>query len=353
MSEAPGIHQVTAGAVPRDAVTNHAMEWRSVMRDMGLRSEIFTDRDHIHPALVGDVYPHTAWDTIARPGDIAIVHYSIGSPAFEYVMDRARRVVLDYHNITPAELLWQDAPGVALECSVGRRDLASLVGRVERAVADSSFNAAELEEMGFGHAEVTGVVRPPLPHAERTRGDDGRLRMLFVGRGAPNKAQHDLILALTALREAGADAELRLVGTWEGMEAYEQRCQALVAKLGMEPYVTFVGSVSDEELAAEYADADVFVCTSDHEGYCVPAIEAVLAKLPVVAFARGALPETVGRAGILLPDKAPSLVAEAVMMAAWDEQVRRSLTAARSAHLASLAPDAVRGRLRAVSEALL
>lgn len=348
-----GIHQVTAGAVPRDAVTNHAHEWRRVMREMGLRSEIFTERDHIHPTLRGDVLPHTDWDAVAQPGDVAIIHYSIGSPAFEYVLARASRAVLDYHNITPAELLWEDAPGVALECSLGRRELASLVGRVEATAADSSFNAEELARMGFGTATVTGVVRPPLPRAERSRTDDGRLRLLFVGRGAPNKAQHDLILALTALREAGVDAELRLVGTWEGMEAYEDRCRALTARLGMEHHVHFTGSVGDTQLAQEYADADVFVCLSDHEGYCVPAIEAIVAGLPVVAFARGAVPETVGGAGILLPDKAPSIVAEAVLMAMNDPSVRSAMASARPGHLADLAPEAVAARLRAVSEGLL
>ncbi len=352
MGVTTGIHQVTAGAVPRDAVTNHAHEWRRVMREMGLRSEIFTERDHIHPTLRGDVLPHTDWDTVAQPGDVAIIHYSIGSPAFEYVLARASRAVLDYHNITPAELLWEDAPGVALECSLGRRELATLVGRVEATAADSSFNAEELARMGFGTATVTGVVRPPLPRAERSRTDD-RLRLLFVGRGAPNKAQHDLILALTALREAGVDAELRLVGTWEGMEAYEDRCRALTARLGMEHHVHFTGSVGDTQLAQEYADADVFVCLSDHEGYCVPAIEAIVASLPVVAFARGAVPETIGGAGILLPDKAPSIVAEAVLMAMNDPSVRSAMASARPGHLADLAPEAVAARLRAVSEGLL
>ncbi len=347
-----GIHQVTAGAVPWDAVTNHALEWQRVMRGMGLRSEIFTDRDHIHPDLRDHVYPHTDWDERTESDDIAIIHYSIGSPAFEYVMSRADRIVLDYHNITPAELLWSDAPGVALECSIGRRDLAALVGRVECVVADSAFNAAELAAMGFGSAEVTGVVRPALPHASRHRTDD-RLRMLFVGRGAPNKAQHDLILALTALRETGADAELRLVGTWEGMEAYEDRCHALIARLGMEQHVVLMGSVDDQTLAQEYADADVFVCASDHEGYCVPAVEAVIAGLPVVAFARGALPETVGGAGLLLTDKAPSLFAEAIIMATQDVLIRAAISAARTEHLDDFAPDSVRGRLRSVTEALL
>lgn len=342
---APGIHQVTAGAVPRDAVTNHVIEWQRVIRAMGLRSEIFTEADHIHPNLMEVVRPHVEWDDRTEDGDIAIIHYSIGSEAFDHILATNAPAVLAYHNITPPELLWEDAPGVALECAAGRRALHGLVGRFDRVAANSSFSADELRGAGFDDVYVTGVVRPELSRGTRTRATGEPQRLLFVGRGAPNKAQHDLILATTACRELGLDVELRLVGTWEGMETYEERCRALVVRLGMEDFVVFAGSVSDEQLAGEYANADAFVCLSDHEGFCVPVIEALAADLPVVALARGAVAETVGRAGIVITDKQPSIVAEAIAMALNDPQAQERMAAARPEQLASLSSAAVRMRL--------
>ena len=96
------------------------LEARALLRGMGLRSEIFVEPDHIHPALWGEVHPAPAWDRVARPGDAAILHYSIASTAFTHVLERCRRSALHYHNITPAALLWRWAPRIALECAIGQ-----------------------------------------------------------------------------------------------------------------------------------------------------------------------------------------------------------------------------------------
>jgi glycosyltransferase involved in cell wall biosynthesis len=343
------VHQVCAGAVPRDAITHHVIEARRVIRAMGLRSEIFCDDAGIAPDLAGEVHGASRWEAIARPGDVAILHYSIGSPAFAQVMERCPRVAIHYHNITPAELLWEDAPAVALACRRGRADLAALGGRVEAAAADSGFNADELEALGFPPAAVIGVMRRALPVGGRAapRAPGDALRLLFVGRGVPNKAQHHLIATLAALRQSGCDARLRLVGSWLGMESYERRCRRLASHLRVADHVSMEGSLDDAALAAAYAGCDVFLCLSDHEGYCVPLVEAMDAALPIVAYASSAVTETVGRAGLLLPEKPPSLVAEAVLAAISDRRLGERMAAGRRSQLANLGTDAVAERLRA------
>src|SRR5262249_5527611 len=158
-----------------------ALEARRVLREMGLRSEILVAEDRIHPALRGELRPHTSWDSVARPEDVAVLHYSIASPAFEWVLQRADRAALHYHNVTPAALLWRDAPLVALECALGRMALGDLVGRVAAVAADSEFNAAELRELGFGEAAVVGVMRAPLSSAlRRPRPAGSPARLIFV-----------------------------------------------------------------------------------------------------------------------------------------------------------------------------
>lgn len=353
MGLSAGVHQVSAGAAPRDAITHHLFAAREVIRGMGLRSELFTEEGRIHPGLIRDVHPHTAWTRFARPGDVAILHYSIASPAFFWMLDRGVRCAIHYHNITPAELLWEDAPAIALECALGRRRLSELAGRMHGVAAVSAFNAAELEALGFGEASVLGVMRPPLPAATRRPRESGSpLRLLFVGRGVPNKAQHHLIPALAALGQAGAEAELWLVGTWEGVPAYERRCRALAARLGVEGRVRFTGSVEEDELAQAYADADCFVCLSDHEGFCMPALEAMGGSLPIVAYAAGALPETVGRAGLVLEEKPPSLVAEAVLEAVGNARLATAMAAGRRQQLDRYSPEAMAANLRAFVEGL-
>lgn len=349
-----GVHQVAAGAAPRDAITQHMLEARALIRGLGLRSEIFAEAGHIHPAVADEVRPAGAWDAVTAPGDAAILHYSIASPSFFHVLERCGRCALHYHNITPAELLWRWAPRVALECAVGRRRLGELAGCVTAVCADSAYNADELKALGFPEPEVLGVMHATLAAAPRTpRGPGGPARLLFVGRGVPNKAQHHLVMASAALDDAGIEHELWLVGAWGGAPAYEAHCRRLAAELGVADRVRLLGSVSETELSRRYAEADLFLCLSDHEGFCVPLIEAMAAGLPIVAYASSAIPETLGDAGLLLPEKTPSLVAEAVLETLNNPLLAARAAAARPEQLRRLGRDATAQRLERFVERLL
>jgi glycosyltransferase involved in cell wall biosynthesis len=344
-----GVHQVLAGVARRDAISNHALAAQQVIRQMGLRSEIFVDAAHIGPELAERVHAHYDWDLAAHPGDLAILHYSIDSPAFEYVLQRARASALHYHNVTPPELLWRDMPHLAAQCRDGREHLAKLTGRIVCSAADSSFNAREMEAVGLPAAMVVGILRQPLAIPHIIREPTGPIRILFVGRGVPNKCQHDLILALGALIESGTDAQLRLVGSWGGSRAYLERCRRLIRGLGLDDDVVILDSLEDSDLAEEYATADVFVCLSAHEGYCVPLLEAMSAALPIVAFDAGAVAETLGSAGLLLDDKAPSIVAEAVV-ALHGGALAAQMSTGRAAQAAHHSAEATSARLRSFVE---
>jgi glycosyltransferase involved in cell wall biosynthesis len=308
-----GVHQVVAGAAPHDAITNHVLAARDVIRSLGIPSEVFCEAPHLSPSLAHEIHPHLEWSARTAAGDAAILHYSIDSPAFEYVLERCAIRAIHYHNITPAQLLWRFNPRLARQCARGRTALADLAGRVEFAAADSHFNGEELDGLGFPRPSVIGILRSARPTMPRFPREGNRPRILFVGRGVPNKAQDDAILAIAALRQGGVLADLRLVGSWGGNEAFEWYCRDLVRSLELTTQVHFLGPVDDAQLSREYADADVFLCLSDHEGYCVPIIEALEAGLPVLAHSAGAVPETLGSAGCLIKDKHPSSVAEAIL----------------------------------------
>jgi glycosyltransferase involved in cell wall biosynthesis len=348
-----GVHQVAAGVAPRDAITHHMIEARSVLRGMGLRSEILADPEHIHPMLAGEVRSATRWRDVSRPGDAAILHYSIASGPMFAIAEACDRCALHYHNITPADLLWRWAPRIALECAVGRRRLLDLRPRIRLVGAVSEYNARELEGLGFGEARVLGVMRQEMAVAPRIPGGGGGpARLLFVGRGVPNKAQHHLVLASAALAEAGRDHVVWLVGAWSAAPEYEAHCRRLARSLGVADRVRFLGSVDDAELARRFADADAFLCLSDHEGFCVPLIEAMAAGLPIVAYASSAIPETLGGAGLLLPEKPPSLVAEAVIEALDNPALGPGLAAARAERLERFGRPRLEADLRAFVEAI-
>lgn len=348
-----GVHIVTTGFTPRDAISQHVIEEQTFIRSLGLRCEIFAEPKMTHPAYRDRARDVREWSRLAQSDDAAILHYSIASPAIDHVLDRAARCGLVYHNITPAEMLRDYAPALARECEQGRRRLAELADRVVATVADSAYNANELIALGFPEPRIGGILLPSLTTTSPiVRASGGRTRLLFVGRGVPNKAQHDLILALAALREVAVDAELLLVGGWGGLEAYHRHCQWLARAAGVADRVTFAGSIDDTELAEAYASSDLFLCLSDHEGFCVPLVEAMAADLPIVAFASSATPGTVGQAGLVLDQKTPSLVAEAVMETLANPELRDWMAAGRQERLAFHHPDQVRSRLHPFVENL-
>ena len=158
----------------------------------------------------------------------------------------------------------------------------------------------------------------------------------MVGRLAPNKAVEDAIAALLAYRiRHDPDAELLVVGR-SALAAYSDALRRYAADLGLAEAVRFSGMVSDEALAAAYASADVLVVTSEHEGFCLPVVEALASVLPVVAYREGALPEVLGEAGVLLDAKDPITMADAVRRLLTDAAFRDRLTSAGEARLSTL-----------------
>jgi glycosyltransferase involved in cell wall biosynthesis len=159
----------------------------------------------------------------------------------------------------------------------------------------------------------------------RRKESSGGADLLFVGKISPHKAPHDLVKMLAVLRRLyDPAARLHLVGSPLG-ETYEPALRSFIAELGLDDAVNFAGSVSGAELEAYLQAADVFVCASDHEGFCVPLAEAMGHGIPIVAYGVTAVPETVGDAGLLLPDKAPLPFAAAVARVLSDKALRRYL----------------------------
>jgi len=327
------IHQVVVTAAPGDAITNSVMEIRSLLRTYG-KSEVFAC--NVHNELQGDVLSISDYDrhAPAEQQPLTLIHLSMGDDQLlPFVSRLAGALIVSYHNITPSSYFARWDPPTARLLELGRRSLKPLRDRAVLALADSSFNAADLHDAGYPLVRVGGLIlgveRLLELEPTRLRAPADRPIILSVGQLYPHK-RPDLILA--AFHELVAryrpDAYLVLAGS-SRLPAYAQAISHYVDRLGLASRVTVTGHIPDEELVAWYRRADLFVVASAHEGFCVPLIEAMQFDIPIVARANGAIPETLGDAGVLVPgDTGPSTLA-AVMAAVLDDDLAREALRAR------------------------
>ncbi|HEY9556739.1 MAG TPA: glycosyltransferase family 4 protein [Acidimicrobiales bacterium] len=319
------IHQIVPTLSPGDAVGSHTLAVRDALRAAGLRSEIFSD--DVHPDLSADARPLDALPAPGTSGLALVYQLSIGNEIVDRLMARPEPLIVDYHNLTPVAQLLRWAPDMAHLAGWGRGQLGDLAARSVLGIGDSAFNVEDLRAAGFARTAVVPILLDvdDLRHQQPERAERHGRRWLFVGRVVPNKAQHDIVLALAWYRAVhDPDAELHLIGR-DAAPAYTAALRDLIAELDLRDAVKLVGGVDDARLAREYAEADVFVCLSDHEGFCIPVLEAMANDLPVVAYASSALPETVGSGGLLLPRKDPATVAVAVHRLATDDALRAAM----------------------------
>jgi glycosyltransferase involved in cell wall biosynthesis len=131
------------------------------------------------------------------------------------------------------------------------------------------------------------------------------------------------------------DATLSIVGK-PAIASYDDALHRYVAEMGLAEAVTFAGHASDATVAAAYAQADVLVVTSAHEGFCVPVTEAMAVGLPVVAYAQGAIPEVLGGAGVLVDSVDPYRLAATIAELLADQARCEELAEAGRRQLAAL-----------------
>jgi glycosyltransferase involved in cell wall biosynthesis len=326
-----------------------------MLRQIGHSSEIYALT--IDDELRGDVLPFG--DPAARRGDVTVFHFALPSAMTEAFAGLSGRRVLQYHNITPAWFFAPYDPELFRLARLGRQELASLVGRIDLALGDSEFNRRELEELGFAPTGVMPIAvdtnritkaprRPALEHIL----SDGLINILFVGRIAPNKKIEDHI-RLGEMYKRYTDYFYRFifVGRTDVVPAYYAQLRKLLDRFDMQPdRVWFTGAVPDEDLAAFYRWADVYVSLSEHEGFCVPLVEAMAADVPVLAYAAGAVPETLGGAGMLFSPKDLEHAAELMAMLVYDRDLRRAVLEGQRRRLRDFAPERIeQGLLEALS----
>ena len=327
----PAIHQFTAGFTKGDAISNEALVMRKIFRAWGYDSHIFCEPHRVLPEFREQTYDAALAEKMTRPGDLAILHLSIGSAVNDIFAALNCRRAIVYHNMTPPSYFRGIQEQIARDLEWGKQQTKNLAGTAEVVMAVSRFNAEELKSMGYPQVQVLPLLLdfPALKskpdRAIRRRLADGKTNVLFVGRGVPNKRIEDLLCAFYYFQKT-VEPNSRLIhaGSYTGLERYQALVQALARRLGVQNDI-FTGNVSQAELNAFYAGAHLFLCMSEHEGFCIPLIESMARDVPVLAYAAAAVPETLDGAGMLFHEKNWGDIAEMMGKMTKETDLRRAV----------------------------
>jgi glycosyltransferase involved in cell wall biosynthesis len=351
------INQWVPAAHRGDAIGDSARRVRDLLRTMGHQAELYALT--IDDDLTGEVRPFS--DPAARRGDVTILHYALPSPMTASFASLGRGRVLQYHNVTPAAFFAPYDPGLFRLASLGREELATLVGHVDLALGDSAYNRQELQSLGFEAAGVfpiavdTGRITQPAerPALEDVL-EDGKVNFLFVGRIAPNKKIEDHIrLAEVYKRYVDTHYRFIFVGRNDVVPQYYSMIRGLIAEYRMlNDRFVFTGPVPDAELAIYYRHAAVYISLSEHEGFGVPLVEAMAADVPVLAYAAAAVPDTLAGAGVQFAPKDLEIAAELLGALAFDDDLRASVIAGQRRRLADFGDARIRSELATVLQQL-
>ena len=333
------VNQWVPAAHHGDAIGDSVRRVRSLLRSLGHQAEIYAlTIDH---ELEGDVRPFS--DPSARRGDLTIFHYALPSPMTAAFTSLDGGRLLQYHNITPAFFFAPHDPSSFRLATLGREELRTLVGHVDLALGDSDYNRRELESLGFSPTGVFPIAVDTSRVTQRARRpalekilDDGLVNFLFVGRIAPNKKVEDHIrLAEHYKRYVDAYYRFIFVGRYDVVPRYYSMIRALMSEYRLlNDRFIFTGPVPDAELAVYYRHAAVYLSLSEHEGFCVPLIEAMAADVPVLAYAEAAVPDTLGGAGVQFAPKDLEYASELLGALAFDDDLRASVIAGQRRRLA-------------------
>lgn len=299
-----------------DAVGNDTRSIGRLLKNMGYETQIYAE--NIDARLPrGTAHSITKLPRLKRE-DVILYHGSTGTPLNRLLPTLTGRKMMIYHNITPPEFFSPYSVQAAHRAQTGRQEIKRLAGDLEYCIADSLYNRRDLQEMGYTCPIDVCPILIPLEDYHQSPNQklieqykkDTVHTFLFVGRIAPNKCQEDLLRAFCCYQKCyHTQSRLVLVGSWTGMERYYKRLRMYAEELEIAQDVLFTGHTDFHDVLAWYQIADVFLCTSEHEGFCVPLVEAMYFKLPIVAYSSTAIPDTLGGCGILLNSKQPDQIA--------------------------------------------
>ncbi len=323
------IVQVLTSFAFGDAIGNDVCALDTALKSMGYQTEIYAEyidkrikKEHVF--LINRLIK-------LEKEDIIIYHLSTGTELNYKVAQSKARLLIYYHNITPPEFFHEYNLRTEESCRQGLEAAEYLAKKAEYCWSVSEFNKKDLLTMGYQQKiDILPILIPfddykKQPNREiiRKYGEDGVVNLLFTGRVAPNKKHEDIIRAFYYYKKyKNPKSRLFLIGGFDKKDRYFQKLQQYIEKLGLGAEdVIFPGHIKFDEILAYYHIADVFLCMSEHEGFCVPLVEAMYFGIPILAYASTAIPDTLGKGGLLLDKKDPIYAAEIIHRLVIDKEL--------------------------------
>ena len=328
---------LTPSVTSADAVSNDVFGMNNVLKSYGYKTRVYAEgwseieRERIWPANKITAF-------LKSPSDLLIYHYSRGWEfGLKLLAELKCRTAIKYHNVTPPEFFVRFSEDLVRMCREGRSQLKSIVNAgCDVYMSASAYNEQDLLQEGL-EKEKSFVV-PPFHHVDRLHDvtadatilkkyADDKVNMVMVGRLAPNKAHPALIEAFASYHhDYNSNSRLFIVGKEEQrLRSYNNLLREMATVLKVRNAVVFAGEVTDSELKAYYSLSDIFMITSEHEGFCVPLVEAMSMKVPIVAYGSSAITGTVNGAGLVWAERNPYLLAESINSIVKSSDVRKSL----------------------------
>lgn len=342
------IYQVLSSFSYGDAIGNVVCAMKAVVKQMGYETEVFAETiDSKLPAGSG-ILINKMPDL--KPDDIVIYHLSNGTKLNRLFGKWNCRKIVYYHNITPPDFFEGYNPGAQLDCHKGLRDAKYLADKVDYCLAVSEFNRQNLIEMGYRQKiDVLPILIPYQDYKQEpdmeiiNKYSDGNTNILFAGRIVPNKKFEDIIQSFYYYKKyINTGARLFLVGKHGEADVYYEELVSYVKRLELED-VYFTGHIKFNQILAYYHIANIFMCLSEHEGFCVPLVEAMYFGIPIIAYNSSAIADTLGDGGMLTNDKSPKLVAEMVDCLVSNQKVREYIIEQQKKQLQRFEYDRVTG----------
>lgn len=300
------IDQHTPTITLHDAVSNNVLTLRNILRKHNFKTEIYAE--NIDPKLNENILHSNRYR--AKEKDLLILHVSIGSEFYEDLSNVKSKIMMIYHNITPPNFFLDSGGAIYESAKRGIEQLKKIRPYIDYVAADSRFNARELEELGYKDVKVLSLACDAssmlkLQNDNLKENLKKQTNILFVGRIAPNKCQPDLVKAFYIYNKYfNRNSHLYMVGGFDGMEYYKEKIENLIDRLKLRDNVFFTGKVSEEDKATYFQNSSIYLSMSEHEGFCVPAVESMFAGLPILAYYySGALPDTANTGAIYFTKK--------------------------------------------------
>ena len=312
-----------------DAVSNDAINIDRILRKNGYETEIYAE--NIDRRLKNKVLKVNKLNKLNK-NDILIYHKSTGTD-LSFLLEKYKcKKVIRYHNITPGKYLEKYNKYLYNLVEYGRKGLEYASRYFDYSLADSNYNKSELDELNYKNTMTLPILIPFEDYKKEPDKEvikkylDGKKNILFVGRIAPNKAQEDIIKSFYYYKKyINKDSRLILVGNSNGFENYLELLKKLIKELELENDVVFPGHIKFEEILSFYKVADLFLCMSEHEGFCVPLVESMFFEVPILAYNSSAIKDTLGNSGVLVNKKNYFLISELMNFILLDENIKKEI----------------------------